>query len=136
MICSGGRSNKNALGSVVWSIGQPAIVKNATIVQGTTFSISQGFHKPEIQKKSNTYGVSIYPNPFSSEIILRISNFKEDLFCYSINDISGKELIGSTALTEEKQFISMTNFSAGSYFLKVMAKNGRTECHVIIKSNE
>jgi len=136
LINSGGQSNSVSDISVVWSVGQPAIVKNATSLNGSKFKISQGFHKAEGFKYPFSFELLIYPNPFSSEIYVNISEFEKNSFFYSLLNVEGKELIKSNLILTPNQKINLNSISLGSYILKVYHISGYSEKMVIIKTHE
>ena len=136
LICAGGQSNSNSVLSAMWSVGQPAIVKNAMIVQGQEVLMSQGFHKSGQKNLLNSISVSLYPNPFNSEINLSIEPFEKETYFYLILDVTGKEIVKSTMLLYKNELISVKNLSTGAYYLVLSHKNGTSYSYEIMKTND
>lgn len=78
--------------------------------------------------------IFVYPNPFSDSITIDSKSINLQNSIVELYDISGRKL-SNYQFTESKSFTIPINqnLSKGNYFLKVIAKDGKTETIKIIK---
>ena len=133
LINAGGQSNSNSVLSAMWSVGQPAIVKNAIRIEGQEVLISQGFHKSE-NKISSTFELQIFPNPFCEFIYLNIEPFAENKFSFYLVDIHGKMFLENESIKNQYQFIDLYFLKPGIYFITIIPLNGISQTFSIIKT--
>ena len=121
-IVSSGNDATGTGGNVSLTIGQ--IVYST--ISGTNGSIIQGVQQPfeisEVTGIEEANGISleftVYPNPVTTDIMLRIEDYDVENLRYQLYDINGK------ALEDEKIYsnlttIKMQEYLPGIYFLKV-----------------
>jgi hypothetical protein len=115
-------------GSVAFTVGQ--IVYSA--YKGPKYSEIQGVQQPyDISVELDTEGTynieltcSAYPNPVVDILTLNIPNFINENISYTLTDVTGK-LLTSGIVTIKKTLISMSEYVAATYYLKVVQeKNG------------
>jgi len=129
-VASSGGSVTGSGGSVSYTIGQPVY----TTVTGSNGSIAQGVQQPyEISVISALNEVvkvelscSVYPNPASDFLMLKIeSNVPRD-FSYILMDSEAKALVTNKVESRETK-ISLKDLVPAIYFLKVIKVNGSAD---------
>lgn len=112
-------------GKVSYSIGQIAY----TYASGSNGSVSQGVQQPfEISTlgvdnfPSITLEITVYPNPTSNNITLKIAGFSTYNLVYQLIDVAGKQITYEKVSNSETS-ISMENLNSSIYFLQVIASN-------------
>ena len=134
-------SGGNALGSggtVSYSIGQVVYTTNTSIASG---SVAQGVQQPfEIsvitgieQAKDITLVCSVYPNPASDLLTLKVENYDKKSLSYKLFDANGK-LLESKKVTGYETIISIANLLPSPYFLKVIDNQKEIKTFKIIKN--
>jgi len=117
---SGGNASGSG-GSVSYSVGQ--VVCSAGT--GTNGSVEQGVQPfivsiiTGMDQKDIDLSYSVYPNPATDYLNLKLVNFQSSTYNYQLFDINGK-MIGSEAIIANETSISMTAFAGGTYFLKIV----------------
>lgn len=112
--------------SLAWTVGEPVI---GTVSNGS-YTLTQGFHQPRISSSAVDDAVipglslDVYPNPSTDELNLRINEGDLSQFQYTLITLEGKTLI-LKKISKNLTRIDMNTYSAGSYFLKIIAKNGK-----------
>ena len=132
-------SGGNALGSggsASYTIGQVVF----TYQVGSNGSVSQGVQQPyEISTALETeeaIGITlqciIYPNPTTSNVILKIENYNIENLKYFIFDINGRR-IANKKITSNETLIYMENLAEASYFIRIMENTKELKTFKIIK---
>ncbi len=108
----------------------------STETVGNSTILTQGFHQPnivitDISDVIPDLKVSIYPNPFSNQLIIDISE-KENLNA-EICDVNGK-LLFIEKLSSDRHVLDVSGLVSGTYFLKIGDKKGLISSFKIIKS--
>lgn len=85
--------------------------------EAATTNLSNGFIP-------NLWTVGIYPNPSNGNFSIVSKTEKENLQL-TIYDVSGKQLLNSTCITENFVFLMETNLNSGVYFVTI--KNAQNE---------
>jgi len=123
-------------GSVSYSVGQVTY----TAIGNATGSINQGVQQPyEFYTNSideNTFislKMTIYPNPTSASVTLRIDNPNPENYTFQLYDINGK-LLTNQKISNPETSVPMENLTAGSYFLNVAGNNKILKSFKIIKT--
>ena len=132
---AGGNASGNG-GSVSYSVGQVVY----TIISGTNGSVSQGVQQAiEIsvvsgieEAKGITLIYSVYPNPTSNFLSLKVENYSFDKLRVQLYDIQGK-LLESLIVTADQTSIDMTNLTPAIYLLRVIHNNIEVKSFRIIK---
>jgi hypothetical protein len=133
---SGGNASGSG-GSVSYSVGQVFF----TICTGTNGSVAHGVQQPfEISVVSGieednpiTLSVSVYPNPTTDAVQLKVENYQGENISYQLFDMNGR-LSGKKKLTESQSGIKMRTLSRGTYFLKVYDGSKEIKTFKIIKN--
>jgi Secretion system C-terminal sorting domain len=120
---SGGNASGGG-GMTSYSVGQVVYTTNTSITYG---SVAQGVQQPfEIsvitsieQAEDITLVCSVYPNPASDFLTLKIENYDNKSLSYKLFDANGK-LLENKKVTGNEAIISMANLLPNLYFLKVI----------------
>lgn len=132
---SGGKSTGSG-GNISYTVGQIVYTTNS----GSDVYLSQGVQQPYeilvITGNQKTEGIkleySVFPNPSTDFLILKISNFKADNFNYQLWDIGGKLLENKKIESEETQ-IKMKNYIGATYYLKITNNNKEVKVFKLLK---
>ena len=135
-ITVGGGEASGAGGSVSYSVGQV----NYLTLTGTNGSVSQGVQQPyEIsvvtgleEAKNIELVCSIYPNPTTNLLQLKVKDNGDTNLSYQLFDINGI-LLKSEKLTGDQTTISLGNLISATYFLKVIDNKIELKTFKIIK---
>ncbi len=123
-------------GAASYTIGQTDYI-TAT---GSGGVITQGIQQP--YEIFNITGIddigieltaSVYPNPATDFILLKIVNSKSEIFTFSLFDIQGKLLLNKKIETDETP-VSMDKLASGIYFINVFRNNNEVKTFKIIKN--
>lgn len=136
MIASGGTAS-SVNGNVSYSVGQITF----TTISNPTGAISQGIQRPfEIYTLgSNDFQnislkMSIYPNPSTTLVNLRIDDLDFNSYEYQLFDITGKQILNKKICQIVTQ-ISLENLQVATYFLNVSDNSKTIKSFKIIKTN-
>lgn len=132
---SGGNATGTG-GSASYSIGQIVY----TINTGTNFYIVQGVQQPyEIsvltaigEKQEISLSSSVYPNPTTEFLVLKVENFSNENLSYQLLDINGK-LLENKKVSGDETSIFMGNLFPATYILKVLRDDEEIQSFKIIK---
>jgi hypothetical protein len=133
---SGGNAT-GAGGSVSYTVGQVVYITNS----GTNGTVSQGVQQPyeisAVTALKEALGIilecSVYPNPATNFIKLKVEGYDCDNLKYLLFDMKGKLLLDNKVNGVET-LIPMGNLLSGTYFLKVIDKNKEVKTFKIIKN--
>ena len=139
---AGGNATTGSGGSASYSVGQ--VVYNT--ISGTGGSEAQGVQQPfEISVATGfetvqgiTLQCSAFPNPTKNNLTLKIddaaveTSYRASLQC-TLFDITGKQLLQQT-ITGNETSISMEQYPAATYILKVTNNNTDIKTFTIIKN--
>jgi hypothetical protein len=135
IITSGGNATGTG-GKVSYSIGQVAY-KTQT---GTTGTITQGVQQPfEIVTLSGEEFANIkleaivYPNPTTTTVTLKISDFNLENLNYQFFDIQGR-LINEGKISNEETIFNMEKYTTSTYILKINSNTTELKTFKIIKN--
>jgi Secretion system C-terminal sorting domain len=123
-------------GSVSYSVGQIVYTTNT----GTNGSVAQGVQQPfEIsvvtgieEAKGITLKCSVFPNPSTDLLTLKVDNYEKENLLYQLYDNNGRLLENKTIESNETSIV-MSNFAPSIYFLKVTDNNKKLKIFKIIK---
>ena len=135
-VSSAGKEASGTGGTVSYTVGQVVYTTNT----GTNGSIAQGVQQPfEISvvtgiEEANGISLdfSIYPNPATDFIKLRIENYEDENLRYQLYDIRGN-LLQNNKVEGKESSIVMSNLLPATYFLKVTDNNKEIKVFKIIK---
>ena len=122
-------------GTASYSVGQVAY----TSISNTNNNINEGVQQPyDItigipDNKNISLYYTVYPNPFSSSVNLKIEKQSIDNLSFQLFDISGK-LILNQKVNSSETLIPMETLANANYFLKVMDNNKEVQSFKIIKN--
>ncbi len=122
-------------GSVAYSVGQ--IVYTAHL--GTTGSVAQGveqayeIYSVGIKETALNISLSIFPNPTSDFLILKVEDYNNEALSYNLIDEQGK-LILSEQITNQNTQLEMSTLARGSYFINIVQTNKKIQTFKIIKN--
>ena len=135
-IASGGNATGSG-GSVSYSVGQ-VVYKIQT---GTTGTVSPGLQQPiEIFTLSGQEFVNIkleaiiFPNPTTTNVTLKISNFNSDNLNYQLFNILGR-LISHGKISNEETVFHMEQYPTATYILKINSDTKELKTFKIVKNN-
>lgn len=122
-------------GSVAYTVGQ--IVYTTVSANG---SVAQGVQQPyEISvvtgtnESGNEITINSYPNPTDDYVSLKIEDYASEKLVYTLYDLNGKILV-SREINSAQINISMCDYAAGTYYLKVTRNNEEVKQFKIIKN--
>ena len=134
VITSGGDAS-GSNGSASYSVGQVIY----TSVNGASGSTNQGVQQPYqitvIGKNPNTeigLSFSLYPNPAHSFIYLNMGSMNLQNLSFQLFDALG-QILSNQTITTNQTLISMFEYSAGNYYLRVFDDNSELKAFKIIK---
>jgi len=133
---SGGNASGSG-GTASYTVGQVVYTTNT----GTTGSAAQGVQQPfEIsvitaieQAEYITLVCSVYPNPASDIITLKVENYDNENLSYRLYDINGI-MLENKKITGNEIIILMGDLSPSVYFLKVIDNQKEIKTFKIIKT--
>lgn len=123
-------------GAISYSIGQVAYTTNT----GSTGSMAQGVQQP--YEISTVLGnehytinllMTVYPNPTVSTLNLEIKEYSLENLQYQLFDLHGR-LVSHDNVTTTSTIITMDQFEAAVYLLKVLENNKEIKTFKIIKA--
>jgi len=123
-------------GTVAYSVGQVVYTAN----NGSSGSVTQGVqHAYEIFPVDNmetamNISLNAYPNPTTENLILQISDFKNETLWYQLIDLQGK-LISNGQVTAKQTEINTSSLPTAAYFISVKNQdNKKVQTFKIIKN--
>ncbi len=132
-----GKSISSINGNLSYSIGQISF----TTISNPTGAISQGVQQPfEIYTlgtndfQNISLKMSIYPNPTTTIVNLKINDLDSNSFEYQLFDLTGKQILNKKISQIETQ-IPLENLPTTTYFLYVSDNNKIIKSFKIIKTN-
>jgi hypothetical protein len=132
---SGGNATGTGSSSVSYTIGQVFYT-----ISGTTETMTPGVQQPyEISVITGTkeasdiiLEVSVYPNPASGFVILKVDGYNTDNLSYKLYDMNGM-LFQSKKVEGNETQIQLGNIISGTYLLKIADNNKEIKTFKIIK---
>ena len=134
LVSSSGDSFNNTSYQLDWSIGECI---TATHSAGD-YVITQGFHQnsyvvTSVEDLRTDIQMSVYPNPTSDFISLKVESSKAEDMQYTITDFSGR-VLQTANFVEDIEQINFTNYAVGTYFITVLENNQLIKSFKIIKN--
>ena len=125
IISSAGKSQVNSDYEVSWTVGEPVI----NTFSSENYKLTQGFHQSklvitaleEIDDLENL--VKVFPNPTNNFAVVKLNQIPDNL-SYKLMDLSGKSL-KSEIINSIETHVNLTNYTKGTYLLKILNKNGQ-----------
>ena len=133
LISSSGDCFKNATYQLDWSIGESVITTNTSGI----YILTQGFHQDSYTittkiEKIAGIEISIFPNPTTDILSLKIDNSELENSEYFLTNISGK-VLQSSKITNNIEKLDFTSYASGIYFLSLKHENQVIKSFKIIK---
>jgi hypothetical protein len=134
VLTSGGNAGGDA-GTVSYSVGQMIY----SFKTGTGGSIFEGLEQPYeilipigIETKEMTMECTLFPNPVSRNVTLRIEKDAPGQTQYFLYSMMGALLLQSEVISQET-LIHMEDLEKGTYFLRITASDNTNKTFYIIK---
>lgn len=124
-------------GSVSYSVGQVSFQTH----KGTNGSVAEGVQQPyEISVVTTVeeatvinLSVSVYPNPTTDFLILKVENIELSALSYELYNTQGK-LLQNQKIESNRISIPMSNLVPATYLVKVKQENKEIKIFKIIKN--
>ena len=122
-------------GTVAYSVGQIAY----TTSTGTTGSVAQGVEQAYeissvgIKETALNISLSIFPNPTSDFLTIKVEDYNNEALSYSLLDEQGK-LVLNEQITNQDTQVAMSTLARGAYFINVLQANKKIQTFKIIKN--
>ena len=122
-------------GTVAYSVGQIVY----TTSTGTTGSVAQGVEQAYeissvgIKETALNISLSIFPNPTSDYLTLKVEDYNNEALSYHLLDEQGK-LVLNEQITNQVTQVAMSNLARGAYFINVLQENKKIQTFKIIKN--
>jgi hypothetical protein len=123
-------------GTASYTIGQT----DYSTASGSGGIITQGIQQPYeifivtgIEEKSIDLTASVYPNPTTDFVLLKVENSISANFTFQLYDIQGKILLNKKVENNQTS-ISMADLANAVYFIKVLNNNNEVKTFKIIKN--
>lgn len=136
-ISTSGNEANGSGGKASYSIGQIVYTSNT----GSNGSVIQGVQQPyEISIVLDTEEVkgiilhlTVYPNPTSDVLNLKVENYEFEKLNYQLCDVNGRVYLDNTT-TDNETKIEIGNLPQAIYFLKIINENKEIKTFKIIKN--
>ena len=131
---SGGDASGSG-GTVAYSVGQIVY----TTSTGTTGSVAQGVEQAYeissvgIKETALNISLSVFPNPTSDYLTLKVEDYNNEALSYSLLDEQGK-LVLNEQITNQDTQVAMSTLARGAYFINVLQENKKIQTFKIIKN--
>ena len=122
-------------GTVAFSVGQIVY----TTSTGTTGSVAQGVEQAYeissvgIKETALNISLSIFPNPTSDYLTLKVEDYNKEALSYNLLDEQGK-LVLNEQITNQDTQVAMSTLARGAYFINVLQANEKIQTFKIIKN--
>jgi len=113
--------------SGIWQIYVQAYTSQGCVLFDTVFLEVQSCY---LGNTENQEGLFIFPNPFTKEISIESAETLKQIYVY---DLFGR-LLHSFKSDAMHENLFLDKLASGSYILEIIFKSGRSENHLIIKS--
>ncbi len=134
LVSSSGDSFNNTSYQLDWSIGECITATHS----GGDYVITQGLHQgnyvvTSVEDLRLDISMSVYPNPTTDFISLKVESSKVEDLQYTITDFSGR-VLQTEDLAGDIEQLNFTNYAIGTYFISVMGNNQLIKSFKIIKN--
>lgn len=122
-------------GTVAYSVGQIVY----TTSTGTTGSVAQGVEQAYeissvgIKETALNISLSIFPNPTSDYLTLKVEDYNNEALSYNLLDEQGK-LVLNEQITNQDTQLAMSSLARGAYFINIVQANKKIQTFKIIKN--
>ncbi len=136
-ISAAGGNTSGGGGTVSFTVGQI----DYTTISSVNHSVAQGVQQPfeisvvtTIEEATGiNLSVSVYPNPTTDYLQLKVESEKLKDLSFQLFDLSGK-LLQSEKIRGNQTSINMSNLAPATYFVKVFQGNEEVKTFKIIKN--
>ena len=120
-------------GSVSYSIGQVVYTTNSNTDGTVSQGVQQAFEIFTLKIEDNQLDVllSVYPNPTSNHINLRIDNQLRNDLSFKLYDLRGR-LLRQGDITDKITQIDMQNLQSASYLINILHDHKRVKSFKVI----
>ena len=135
VISASGGDATGSGGSVAYSVGQIVY----TTSTGSTGSVAQGveqayeIYSVGIKETSLNISLSVFPNPTSDFLTLKVDDYNNEALNYTLLDEQGKLVFNEQITTQDTQ-VAMSTLARGAYFINVLQANKKIQTFKIIKN--
>ena len=135
VISASGGDATGSGGSVAYSVGQIVY----TTSTGSTGSVAQGveqayeIYSVGIKETSLNISLSVFPNPTSDFLTLKVDDYNNEALNYTLLDEQGKLVFNEQITTQDTQ-VAMSTLARGSYFINIVQANKKIQTFKIIKN--
>jgi len=122
-------------GTVAYSVGQIVYTSST----GTSGSVAQGVEQAYeissvgIKETALNISLSIFPNPTSDYLTLKVEDYNIEALSYHLIDEQGK-LVLNQQITNQDTQLAMSTLARGAYFINVLQANKKIQTFKIIKN--
>ncbi len=131
-----GNQATGAGGTASYSVGQIDYISNT----GSGGTITEGLQQPYeilvitgIKETGIDLVASVYPNPATEFVTLKVINSNGENFTYLLYDLQGK-ILATKKVESNETNISMVDLTNATYFIKVLKNNNEVKQFKIIKN--
>ena len=130
---AGGNAESNS-GSVSYSVG---LVVYTTTIEADG-SVARGLqhayeiYSLDVDEMIKNISLSVFPNPTSDFLTLRIPDDNIEKISYQLYDLTGN-LIESRSIHSDQSLIDMSKLSSAVYFIHILKGNERIQSFKVIK---
>jgi hypothetical protein len=134
VLSSGGEFNGTSDISLSSTIGEP--ITETFISSG--YILTQGFQQTrllvvEIEEENlSKLSITVYPNPTSFNICIKVENFENEKMRYKLFDIEGT-LLADKQIQALVTKIDLTKFTRAAYILEIFADQNKIKSFKVIK---
>ena len=135
VIGTSGSQNKTGRAQLSWTIGEVAV----NTLGSASMSITEGFHQSKLivsdveQFNEIPFPISVYPNPVSTYVTLKIEESKLNNLTYQLFNIDGRK-ISSKSVVSTETVIDFTALPATTYLLRVSDNKKEVAVITIVKT--
>jgi hypothetical protein len=131
-----GGNASGAGGTVSFSVGQVVYMTITSTVGSVTQGVQQPYEVSVITSVENTSDIilvcSVYPNPSTDFITLKIGSYDNQSLSYQLYDIGGN-LLENKKINGNETIVQMSNYVSGTYILKVIDNDKQIKTFKVIK---
>ncbi len=123
-------------GTVAYSVGQVVYTANNGSSGSVALGVQHAYEIFPVDNMETAMNIShtAYPNPTTENLILQISDFKNETLWYQLIDLQGK-LISNGQVTAKQTQINTSTLPPATYFVNVVTQdNKKVQTFKIIKN--
>lgn len=132
---SGGSNASGISGSISYSIGQTAYSFTKDSKGSVSEGIQQSFDNYSIINPAQNPNIkfSIFPNPTSDYLNIKIDDFADWDMSYRLYDINGKSIV-SNVIISTNTIINTSQIIPGTYILTIVNTDKEIKSYTVIKN--